>query len=63
MQPEKDAKEQRKGRLIEKHKPLVLHLAKKISNSLPFQTDFEDLVAYSKEKPQFYAGSMVSDEG
>lgn len=34
--------------LIEKHKPMVLHLAKKISNSLPFPTDFEDLVAYGQ---------------
>ncbi|MDQ2747464.1 MAG: sigma-70 family RNA polymerase sigma factor [Acidobacteriota bacterium] len=34
--------------LIEKHKPLVLHLAKKISNSLPFPLEFEDLVAYGQ---------------
>ncbi len=34
--------------LIEKHKPLVLHLAKKISDSLPFPTDFEDLAAYGQ---------------
>ena len=34
--------------LIEKHKPLVLHLAKKISRSLPFAPDFEDLVAYGQ---------------
>lgn len=34
--------------LIERHKPMVLHLAKKISHSLPFPTDFEDLVAYGQ---------------
>lgn len=34
--------------LIEKHKPMVLHLAKKISNSLPFPTDLEDLIAYGQ---------------
>jgi len=34
--------------LIEKHKPMVLHLAKKISQSLPFSPDFEDLVAYGQ---------------
>ncbi len=34
--------------LIEKHKPLVLHLAKKVSNSLPFPTDLEDLIAYGQ---------------
>lgn len=34
--------------LIEKHKPMVLHLAKKISNSLPFAPEFEDLVAYGQ---------------
>ena len=34
--------------LIEKHKPMVFHLAKKISNSFPFQTDMEDLVAYGQ---------------
>lgn len=34
--------------LIEKHKPMVLHLAKKISNSLPFPTDFEELIAYGQ---------------
>lgn len=34
--------------LVEKHKPMVLHLAKKISNSLPFPTEFEDLVAYGQ---------------
>ncbi len=34
--------------LIEKHKPMVLHLARKISNSLPFPTDLEDLIAYGQ---------------
>lgn len=34
--------------LIEKHKPMVLHLAKKIARSLPFPTDFEDLIAYGQ---------------
>ena len=34
--------------LIEKHKPIVFHLAKKIRNSLPFQTEMEDLVAYGQ---------------
>ena len=34
--------------LIEKHTPMVLHLAKKISQSLPFSPDFEDLVAYGQ---------------
>jgi RNA polymerase sigma factor for flagellar operon FliA len=34
--------------LIEKHKPMVFHLAKRISLSFPFQTDMEDLVAYGQ---------------
>lgn len=34
--------------LIEKHKPIVYFLAKKISQSLPFNTDIEDLVAYGQ---------------
>ncbi|MET0753964.1 MAG: sigma-70 family RNA polymerase sigma factor [Pyrinomonadaceae bacterium] len=34
--------------LIEKHKPMVFHLAKKISLSFPFQTDMEELVAYGQ---------------
>lgn len=34
--------------LVEKHRPMVLNLAKKISNSLPFPTDFEELVAYGQ---------------
>lgn len=34
--------------LIEKHKPIVYFLAKKISQSLPFTTDIEDLVAYGQ---------------
>lgn len=34
--------------LIEKHKPIVYFLAKKISQSLPFSTDMEDLVAYGQ---------------
>ena len=34
--------------LIEKHKPIVFHLAKKISSSLPFPTEMEDLVAYGQ---------------
>jgi RNA polymerase sigma factor FliA len=34
--------------LIEKHKPIVYHLAKKISLSLPFPTEMEDLVAYGQ---------------
>lgn len=34
--------------LIEKHKPIVFHLAKKISLSLPFPTEMEDLVAYGQ---------------
>ena len=34
--------------LIEKHKPMVFHLAKRISQSFPFQTEMEDLVAYGQ---------------
>ena len=34
--------------LIEKHKPMVFHLAKKIAGSLPFSLDFEDLIAYGQ---------------
>lgn len=34
--------------LIEKHKPIVYHLAKRISLSLPFPTEMEDLVAYGQ---------------
>ncbi len=34
--------------LIEKHKPIVYFLAKKISVSLPFATEMEDLVAYGQ---------------
>lgn len=34
--------------LIEKHKPIVYFLAKKISQSLPFPTDIEDMVAYGQ---------------
>ena len=34
--------------LIDKHKPIVYFLAKKISQSLPFNTDIEDLVAYGQ---------------
>lgn len=34
--------------LVEKHKPIVFHLAKKISLSLPFPTEMEDLVAYGQ---------------
>lgn len=34
--------------LIEKHKPIVYFLAKKIAQSLPFSTDMEDLVAYGQ---------------
>ena len=37
-----------RDRLIEKHKPIVFHLAKKISLSLPFPTDMEELVAYGQ---------------
>lgn len=34
--------------LIEKHKPIVYFLAKKVSSSLPFPTEMEDLVAYGQ---------------
>jgi RNA polymerase sigma factor for flagellar operon FliA len=34
--------------LIEKHRPMVFHLAKKIALSFPFQIDIEDLVAYGQ---------------
>lgn len=34
--------------LIEKHKPIVYYLAKKISHSLPFKTEIEDLIAYGQ---------------
>lgn len=34
--------------LIEKHKPIVFHLAKKIRLSLPFSIEMEDLVAYGQ---------------
>lgn len=34
--------------LIEKHKPMVFHLAKKIAQSFPFQIDIEDLIAYGQ---------------
>lgn len=34
--------------LIEKHKPIVYFLAKKIAQSLPFSTDIEDLIAYGQ---------------
>lgn len=44
----KEKKQAERDWLIEKHKPLVLHLAKKISNSLPFAPEFEDLVAYGQ---------------
>lgn len=44
----KEKKQAERDWLIEKHKPLVLHLAKKVSQSLPFPTDFEDLVAYGQ---------------
>lgn len=44
----REKKQAERDWLIEKHKPMVLHLAKKISNSLPFPTDFEDLVAYGQ---------------
>ena len=39
---------QQRDWLIEKHKPIVLHLAKKISLSLPFPTEMEDLIAYGQ---------------
>lgn len=44
----KEKKQTERDWLIEKHKPMVLHLAKKISNSLPFPTDLEDLIAYGQ---------------
>jgi RNA polymerase sigma factor for flagellar operon FliA len=44
----REKKEAERDWLIEKHKPMVLHLAKKISQSLPFSPDFEDLVAYGQ---------------
>ena len=44
----REKKQNERDWLIEKHKPMVLHLAKKISHSLPFPTDFEDLVAYGQ---------------
>jgi len=44
----REKKQAERDWLIEKHKPMVLHLAKKISQSLPFPTDFEDLVAYGQ---------------
>ena len=44
----KEKKRAERDWLIEKHKPLVLHLAKKISNSLQFAPEFEDLVAYGQ---------------
>ena len=34
--------------LIENHRPMVFHLAKKISNNLAVKTDTEDLVAYGQ---------------
>ncbi len=34
--------------LVEQHKPMVFHLVKKISNSLPFKVETEDLVAYGQ---------------
>lgn len=45
-QPQKNQAE--RDWLIEKHKPIVFHLAKKISLSLPFSTEMEDLVAYGQ---------------
>jgi RNA polymerase sigma factor FliA len=45
-QPKKNAAE--RDWLIEKHKPIVYHLAKRISLSLPFPTEMEDLVAYGQ---------------
>lgn len=44
----REKKQAERDWLIEKHKPLVLHLAKKVSNSLPFAPDFEELVAYGQ---------------
>lgn len=45
---QREKKQAERDWLIEKHKPMVLHLAKKISHSLPFSTDFEDLIAYGQ---------------
>lgn len=45
-QPKKNAAE--RDWLIEKHRPMVYHLAKRISLSLPFPTEMEDLVAYGQ---------------
>lgn len=45
-QPKKNAAE--RDWLIEKHKPIVYHLAKRIALSLPFPTEMEDLVAYGQ---------------
>lgn len=45
---QREKKQAERDWLIEKHKPLVLHLAKKIARSLPFPTDFEDLIAYGQ---------------
>lgn len=45
-QPQKSQAE--RDWLIEKHKPIVFHLAKKISSSLPFPTEMEDMVAYGQ---------------
>lgn len=44
----REKKQAERDWLIEKHKPMVLHLAKKISQSLPFSPEFEDLVAYGQ---------------
>lgn len=44
----REKKQAERDWLIEKHKPLVLYLAKKIANSLPFAPEFEDLVAYGQ---------------
>lgn len=46
LQPQKNSAE--RDWLIDKHKPIVYHLAKKISLSLPFPTEMEDLVAYGQ---------------
>ncbi|MDQ3322807.1 MAG: sigma-70 family RNA polymerase sigma factor [Acidobacteriota bacterium] len=45
-QPQKNSAE--RDWLIDKHKPIVYHLAKRISLSLPFPTEMEDLVAYGQ---------------
>ncbi len=45
-QPKKNPAE--RDWLIEKHKPIVYYLAKRISLSLPFPTEMEDLVAYGQ---------------